>query len=89
MKRSVKVAAKTVNIALIVVLVSAFGLAAVAACHGMIPKTSEKLLDRVTDFLGSALALGFVVAVVSGFHIAVSAAMDRMKDKSASGDEKT
>jgi hypothetical protein len=89
MKRSVKIAAKTVNIALIVVLVCAFGLAAEAALHPVIPKRYDKVLDRLPDILVSVLALAFVVALVSGFHIAVSAALERMKDKNTSSGNDT
>ena len=86
MKRSVRIAAKTVNVSLIVLLICAFGLAALALLHG---KLSEHLHDRLTDIFGALLALTFVLAFVSGFHIAVSAALDRMKDKSTSSDRET
>ena len=89
MKRSVKVAAKAVNIALVVILACAFGLATLAAFHGQITKLSQTFAQRASDFLWGVLALTFVIVVVSGFHIAVSAALDRMKDKNTSSGRDT
>jgi hypothetical protein len=86
MKRSVRIAAKTVNIALVIVLVCAFALAALSALGGYLPQNSHRLIEHALTTLGVGLALAFVVALVSGFHIAVSAALDQMKDKSSGKD---
>jgi ABC-type Na+ efflux pump permease subunit len=89
MKRSVRVAAKTVSIALVIVLVCAFALAALSALQGYLPQNSHNLVEHAFTTLGVGLVLAFVVALVSGFHIAVSAALDRMKDKNSSSGKET
>jgi hypothetical protein len=88
MKRSVRLAARAHNIAIGLLLVCATALGALWIVTSVSP-TLEGSTRVLVDLFSSLLAVGFVIMVATGFHIAVVDAVGRIerREKNSTSDE--
>jgi hypothetical protein len=88
MKRSVRLAAKAHNLAIVVLLVCATGLGIVSIITRLFP-ASRAVPGGLVDGLFAVLGVAFAIMVASGFHIAVVDAVGRIerREKDSTSDE--
>lgn len=88
MKRSVRLAAKAHNIAILLLLVCATGLGAVTIIATISP-AGGRVMNKLVDVLFAVLGVAFAIMVATGFHIAVTDALQRIerRDKDSMSDE--
>lgn len=78
MKRSVRLAAKAHNIAIVLLLVSATGLGAISIVAAISPR-SDRAIDGLVGVFMAVLGVAFAIMVATGFHIAVTDALQRIE----------
>jgi hypothetical protein len=78
MRRSVRIAAKVNYAAIIVTLLCTLGLAVAGLFHIFRPAFGFRV-EALTSILYTVLGISLFVMLVSGFHIAVSDALQRME----------
>jgi hypothetical protein len=88
MKRSVRLAAKAHNIAIVLLLVCATGLGVVSimSAFSSIPERNN---SGLAEMLFGLLGVAFIIMVATGFHIAVVDALGRIerREKTGTSDE--
>jgi hypothetical protein len=78
MKRSVRLAGKAHNIAIVVLLVCATALGGLSIITAISP-ASERTTSGLTGLFFALLGVAFVIMVATGFHIAVTDALQRIE----------
>lgn len=78
MKRSVQLAAKAHNVAIVLLLVCGTALGALSIAATFFP-TVDRAAGRLTGLLFSLLGIAFAIMVATGFHIAVADAVGRIE----------
>ena len=78
MKRSVRLAAKAHNIAIVILLACATALGGMAIISAMFP-ASDRAINRLIGVFFALLGVAFAIMVATGFHIAVTDALQRIE----------
>jgi cell division protein FtsW (lipid II flippase) len=88
MKRSVRLAAKAHNIAIVVLLVCATGLGVLSIMSAVFP-ARERTTGALAQLFFALLGVAFAIMVATGFHIAVADALGRIerREKNSASDE--
>jgi hypothetical protein len=88
MKRSIRLAARAHNIAIVLLLVFATGLGALAIMR-TVSATFARNTGNAVEVLSTLLGVTFVIMVTTGFHIAVVDAIGRIerREKNSPPDE--
>jgi protein-S-isoprenylcysteine O-methyltransferase Ste14 len=88
MKRSIRLAAKAHNIAIVVLLVCATSLGTLALIRSVFPPT-ERMTGDLAGLFFTLLGVAFAIMIATGFHIAVADALGRIerREKNSTSDE--
>jgi hypothetical protein len=89
MKRSVRLAAKAHNIAIVVLVVCATGLGVLSIISAVFP-VRERTTGAFAQSFFALLGVAFAIMVATGFHIAVADALGRIerREKNSTSDER-